>query len=100
MQAPQLIRKYHVMHPLEDKRLAKIARTISSTPTSQPTWLLNTNHRSTFNDAKAIAAAIIVKTAEPSSPSTHAQPPPNLSTSLHSLYAHSFGTPPSIPHIN
>jgi len=37
MQAPQMIRKYHVTHPLEDKRLAKITRTTSSTPTFQPT---------------------------------------------------------------
>ncbi len=40
MCAPQLIRKYHVMHPLEDKKTTEQARAISLT--SQPTWLLET----------------------------------------------------------
>src|SRR5216683_2768951 len=38
--APQLIKKYHVTHPLEDKRVTVQARTIS--PISQPTQLLGT----------------------------------------------------------
>ncbi len=38
--APQLIKKYHATHPLEDKRVTVQARTIS--PISQPTQLLGT----------------------------------------------------------
>jgi hypothetical protein len=62
IQALLLIRKYHEMHPLEDKKPAKQARVASSTPTSyfpQPTWLLNVAHLNTSGkDATAAAAAV------------------------------------------
>src|SRR6266851_5682638 len=103
VQAAQLIRKHHAMHPLEDKRMAEQARTISLT--SQPTWLLKSDPTDTFNKAEAVAAtlattAAAVTTAKLSSPLTPEPPPPNLSTLLTSLSGHSFATLPSIPHIN
>src|SRR6266853_1136000 len=95
------------MHPLEDKRSAKRARTTSSTPTPQPTWLLNTNLQSTFNNMKAAAAKLATTAASTvmiagllPPLSTLTQPPPNPSEYLHSLFTHSSTTPPSIPHIN
>src|SRR6266851_2907319 len=71
VQVPLLIRNYHLMHLLEDKRASKQARKISVPPTSQPTWLLNANLRRTFDAAAAAAAAVTaatpVKTAGPPS---------------------------------
>jgi hypothetical protein len=64
VQAPLLIRKYHETHPLEDKRPAKRARVASSpTTTPQPTWLLDNDHQSTFNDATAVAVTLAVTVA-------------------------------------
>ena len=67
IQALLLIRKYHEMHLLEDKKPAKQARVASSTPTSyfpQPTWLLNDAHLNTLGkDATAAAAAVLTAAA-------------------------------------
>ncbi len=106
VQVPQLIKKYHMMHPLEDKRMMEQARMTSFTP--QPTWLLKSDPQSTFNDvevtaaalAATAAAAMTVKAAGLPSPSTPALPPPSPSEYLTSLSGHSFVTLPSIPHIN
>ena len=99
VQAPQLIKKHHATHSLEDKRATEQARTTSFTP--QPTWLLKSNPQSTFNNTEATAAAAMtVKTAGPSSPSTPVPPLPNPSKYLTSLSGHSFVTLLSIPHIN
>jgi hypothetical protein len=60
VQAPLLIRKYHETHPLEDKRPAKQARIASSLPTSyspQPTWLLADDHQSTSGKGNEVTAA-------------------------------------------
>ncbi len=103
MQAPQLIRKYHVTHPLEDKRTTEQARMIAFT--TQPTWLLESDPTDTFDKAEAAAAtlataATAAKTTTPSSPSTPVLPPPSPSMYLTSLSGRSFTTLPSIPHIN
>ncbi len=100
VQVPQLIRKHHAAHPLEDKRMTEQARTISSTP--HPTWLLKSNPRKTFDNAEATAAALAatVKTAGLPSPPTPTPRPLSPSTHCTSLSNHCFVTPPSIPQIN
>src|SRR5216683_1542915 len=103
VQATQLIRKHHMTHPLEDKRVTEQARTVSLT--SQPTWLVETAPTNTFDKSEATAAtlataAAAATTARPSSPSTLKRPPPSPSAFLTSLSGRSFATLPSIPHIN
>ncbi len=73
---------------------------ISSTP--QPTWLLESDPRKTFDDAEASAAALAatLRTAGPPSPLAPTQQPPNPSTCRTSYSHHCFATPPSIPQIN
>src|SRR6266851_7122962 len=102
--APQLTKKYHVTHPLEDKRTTVQARTIS--PTSQPTWLLDVAPANTFEQVEkatatlAAAAAAATTAATPPSPSIPGQRHRNLSALLTSLSGRSFATLPYIPHIN
>src|SRR5229473_1922943 len=72
MCAVQLIRKYHVTHPLEDKRMTVQARTIS--PTSQPTWLLETDPTDTFNEAEKAAATLATAAAAATAAATVATP--------------------------
>jgi hypothetical protein len=83
VQALLLIRKYHEMHLLEDKRPVKRARVASSTPTSyppQPTWLLVNDHQSTSGKSNAVTAvaaptpAATATTAPKHPPSTLGQP--------------------------
>src|SRR6266851_7300937 len=61
VQAAQLIRKHHVTHPLEDKRMTEQARTISFT--SQPTWLLKSAPTDTFDKAEVTAATLATAAA-------------------------------------
>jgi hypothetical protein len=66
IQALLLTQKYHEAHPLEDKRAAKRARTIStSLPTLQPTWLIKSNHQNTFNTAERTAAKLAAAATTP-----------------------------------
>jgi hypothetical protein len=82
IQAPLLIRKYHETHPLEDKRPAKRARVASSLPTSyspQPTWLLINTHQSISDKgniatAAATPTAAVTATVPKHPPSTLGQP--------------------------
>jgi hypothetical protein len=101
VQAPLLIRKYHEVHPLEDKRPAEQARK-TSTPTStvQPIWLLDNDHQSTFGDATAAAAALAATVAATTTRPALGKPPQNPNAYLASLLDRSFATLPSIPHIN
>jgi hypothetical protein len=109
VQAPLLIRKYHETHLLEDKRPAKQARVASSLPTSyspQPTWLLIDAHRSTLDKGNAVTAAatptaaVIVTTALKHQPSTPGQPLQCLSEFLTSLSSLSSATSPSTRRTN
>jgi len=97
------------MHPLEDKRPAKRARVASSLPTfysPQPTWLLIDAHQNTSdkgNTATAAAAPTPAATATTATattapkhrPSTPRQPLQHLSKFLASLSALSSATSPS-----
>ncbi len=68
-----MLKKYHVMHPLEDKRTAEQARMISLT--LQPIWLLDSDPQSTFDDAEAAAAAALATAAAPTAtPATPSSP--------------------------
>jgi hypothetical protein len=109
MQAPQLIRKYYEVHPLEDKRMMEQTRMIFSSPTPQPTWLLKSDPQNTFKRAETAAttlatvtaaAAMTARTAGLPTPLTPMQPPQNLFASLVSHLDCFFVTLPSIPNIN
>jgi hypothetical protein len=110
VQALLLTRKYHEVHPLEDKKAAKQASKISFlTPTFQPTWLIESDPQNTFNNTNKAAAKLAalatvltrkVTSTAGLSTSTLEPPPQNPYAPLASLLETSFVTLPSIPHIN
>jgi hypothetical protein len=110
VQAPLLTREYHEAHPLEDKKVAKRPKTtLFPLTTSQPTWLIESDHQNTFETAERTAAklAAAATTPPPKATSTAGrtkptpeQPPQNLYTLLTSVLETSSVTLPSFPHIN
>jgi hypothetical protein len=81
VQAPLLTQRYHEVHPLEDKRTAKRPRmTLSPLTTSQPTWLIESDHQNTFETAEKTAAklAAAVTAPPPKATSTAGLPKPTL----------------------
>jgi hypothetical protein len=98
------------VHPLEDKRVAKRARMISTPlPTLQLTWLIESDHQNTFDAAERTAAKLaaaattpppkVTSTAGLAKP-TLKQPPQNPYALLTSTLGTSSTTLPSFPHIN
>jgi hypothetical protein len=77
VQAPWLVKKYHKVHPLEDKKPAEKARTVS-TPTSsvQPTWLIKSDLWNTFANIET-AAVTLAATARMTA-TTPAKSPPSI----------------------
>jgi hypothetical protein len=113
VQAPQLVKEYHKVHPQEDKRTTKQARMTSFlTPTSQPTQLIESGPKNTFNTANKAAVRLAAAAAAAAAPTpkatstaglltlTHKPPPQNLCASLTSILETPFTTLPPIPHIN
>jgi hypothetical protein len=103
VQAPRLVKEYHKVHPLEDKRPAERTR-MTSIPTSiQPTWHIESNPQNTFANVETAAATLAATaqatTAQLSQPTLMLQPQ-NLYEYLASLLERSSATLPSIPHIN
>jgi hypothetical protein len=110
VQAPLLIREYHEAHPLEDKKAAKRPKTtLFPLTTSQPTWLIESDHQNTFEAAEKTAARLAAAATTPPPKATLTaglpkltpeQPPQNPYALLTSILETSSVTLPSFPHIN